>query len=148
MAEATFATYNNIPLTNPGAYTTGQAIGTTITLAGLGTGGGILDSVRLTDVGQSGAVDVVIYRSAPTSPAGDRTTFAGATDRKLVLGVVNLLAANYDALGSGAGMCAAASKLPIQYTATQDGNLYAQLVARGSITYATNDLVLQCGRSF
>lgn len=146
MAEATQAFKVTVPLTNPGAYTTGQAIGTTLTFSQMGIGG-IIDYARLGDVGQSGAIDLVLYHSAPGTPAGDRTTFAGAPDRGRVIGIISFAAAGYIALGALAGQCPGTG-LPIQSLATRDSNLYGQLVARGTITIASNDLIVYLGRSF
>lgn len=147
MALGTFRAAVAVPLSNAGAYTTGQAIGTTLTLA-LGSTGGVIDFVRLSDIGQSGAVDIVFFASPPAVAQGDRTTFAlNAADRSKVIAVISVPAAGYIALGASNGQGAPTAGLPIQAGQTGDGNLYAQLIARATITYATGDLILSVGSS-
>lgn len=119
------------------AYTAGDQVGTTFTLANAAqtTGGsGYITGITLTDAADIiGAYDVVFFDSAPANAlAGDNVAFAmNDADLTKIVGIATLTGA-YDI---GNNRVAQAVNLAMPYTCSGGTSLVAALITRSSHTF-------------
>lgn len=134
------------PVVSLGAYASGDLIGgklTMLAVADLERGGGIIQTVVLTDrAKQSVNVDVVFFGSNPGDTMFTDNAALAIADVDLVKVLGFAQVNNYsDFSDNSVGQ---ALNVAIPFCLAMDGVLYAAIVARGAPTYvATDDLMLR-----
>lgn len=125
-------------ITSGSAYSSGQAIGSTITLPKAADYGfGTILSVSLVDKSdQKSPLDILIFNQPLASPQTDKTSASiAAADMANYVGHISLLAADYTDGVQSAG--AVKFNLWIAAAGGVDNNLYAQIISRGTPTYTS-----------
>lgn len=132
-------------ITASSAYSTGNALGGLLTLAkGANYGASTLRSLEIVDkAGQKAAIDVCFFRQSFTATADKSALAISTADSLNSAGTVSVATGDYVSLGTPA--VATKANLWLVMTSDLDNNLYAQLVVRGTPTYAsTADIILKC----
>ena len=143
--------YNSgaIALATAGAYIAGDVVGGVLTFTGAArTQQGLVAHVALfDDAAQKKAIDLILFRAAPSATPADNAAFAlQSGDEGKVIAVMSIAEDDYADLGSGAAV--ATLKATVAIPQSPDGNLYARLVTRGTPTYATGNLRVEIGIVF
>lgn len=121
------------------AYVVGQVIGGVMTLTGAlraailsGTWMGVQVVEKST---QKAPMDIVLFTSNPTAANfADKAVPTWANDYDKMIGITNIVAANYSTLSTSSGVCL--GNLCKRVTSTT-GNLYAVAICNGTPTYAS-----------
>ena len=128
------------PITSGSAYSSGQAIGSTITIARVADFGfGTVLNLALIDLSdQKAPIDVLIFNQPLAVPQTDKTTIAiGTVDAPNLIGHISLTTGSWSDLGSTA--VATIYNMWMAVAGGVDNNLYCQLVSRGTPTYTRTD---------
>lgn len=138
-------------------YSTGDNVGGLLTFTDAldKSQTGVLMSVTISDkAGQTGALDLVLFDSNPSSTTFTDNGALTVNDADLVkiLGVVAVVSADYHAFADNSVASVAGVGLPLQLAGASDQTgqqipaLYGALVARGTINLAsTSDLQVSLG---
>lgn len=132
------------PTITAGAYSANDAVGAVITLEDAALAGSAIHSVVLWDNGNVGAqMDIFFFNAEPANPISDNGAFSiHANDITKLIGSIPIATSDYVAAGSD--KIATVRNIGFGFAPTLDGNLYAQMVTRGTPTYgSTSDLRLQ-----
>ncbi|MBS1586502.1 MAG: hypothetical protein JSS82_13255 [Bacteroidetes bacterium] len=121
------------------AYAVGQVIGGVMTLTGAlraaimsGTWMGVQVVEKST---QKAPMDIVLFTSNPTAANfADKAVPIWTNDYDKIIGITNVVAANYSTLSTSSGVCL--GNLCKRVTSTT-GNLYAIAICNGTPTYAS-----------
>lgn len=124
------------PTVDTAAYAAGDAVGGLLTFAGIARGGGAvveIVQVVVTDLAKQNApLDLVLFDRAFT-PTTDNTPFDPAdADLPNLVGILNVVAADYASFNDNS---AAIKKVSV-FCKPNTADLFGQLVARGTPTYA------------
>ena len=133
-------------------YSTGVIIGegnpVTVELSRSQTGSGIIQTVAIQDnAKQSGAIDIVVFDSNPTS-----TTFLdgfeldiAAVDLPKVLGVISIASTDYSSFMNNSVATKTNIGFVLQSLNTPNNLFYLAFVSRDGKTYSANDLSVVIG---
>lgn len=136
------------------AYGSGDVLGTTspikVELVRGTNGTGILQSIIVQDLSnQSGAIDIVIFDSNPTSTTFTDNAVLDIADGDVpkVIGVISITSTDYSAFSDNSVATKAGISLPIKSIAgnTTSGQLWICPVSRDTKTYVVNELSLAFG---
>lgn len=140
------ALYTVKPTLDTNAYTTGDVLGSILTLKGAIAREALLNSIVIVDVDNEGIqIDFVFFDSEPTGTYTNNAAAAiDAADTSKVVGHVSVLTTDYIAVGTDKIGHKAPANLQIQGRATDD--LYVLAIARGTPTFAAaTDLTFKFG---
>ncbi len=137
------------PTINTSAYTSGDELGTLITITGAArytAGGGYVRSITIVDKTQAqrSAIDVVFF-AASISVAGNNNPFLPSdADMLNCLGIVAVATGDYNTAWAGTPTNSVATKLAVDFPyVCAATSLFSLLVVRGTPTYtATSDIVV------
>jgi len=122
------------------AYAAGQVIGGVMTLTGAlraailsGSWMGVQVVEKST---QKAPMDIVLFTQNPTAANfTDHVAPTWTNDYGNIIGITNIVAANYSTLSTSSGVCL--GNLNKRVLSTSGGNLYAVAICNGTPTYAS-----------
>lgn len=128
------------PTISTTAYAAGQVLGGVMTLTGAlrtailsGTWMGIQVVEKST---QKSPMDIVLFTQSPTGANfTDHAAAVWTLDYDKIIGINNIVAANYSTLATSCGVCL--GNLNKRVLSTSSGNLYAVAICNGTPTYAS-----------
>ncbi len=130
-------------ITSGSAYSSGQAIGSTITIPKVADFGfGTILNVALIDTSdQKAAIDILIFNQPLASPQTNKTACSiSAADAANLVGHLSLTGASYSDLVASA--VATQYNLWMAIAGGVDNNVYVQLVSRGTPTYTSTSALI------
>lgn len=135
------------PTITAGAYSAGDAVGGKLTFSGCPEEG-LIHSVTVIDKGeQSAELNLVLFEADFTSVNDNAAFDVTSTEEPDIIGVVNIVATDYEDIG---GLTVATVKnlsLPFKLTETaaaKRARIYGQLVTVGTPTYtSTSDIIVK-----
>lgn len=131
-------------ITAGSAYAAGNALGSTLTFAGLLDGGfsRLISAVLLDKSNQKAAIDLILFNQILANPQTDKSALAiSAADLLKLNGRISFAQAGYTSLAASSNAENTLTNIQLGMNAAQDNHLYGQLVCRGTPTYvSTSDL--------
>jgi hypothetical protein len=145
VSDAKLFTITVSPTITAAAYTAGKALGGKLTLANAVryTGGPAkLKSIVIADkAGQKSAIDVLLFNQDFTPTADAASIAISAADLLNMAGAVSLVAGDYVDVATGRSLATKDVSYELCVSASGGTSLFAQLVCRGTPTYAsTSDI--------
>lgn len=136
------------PTVDTSAYTSGDHLGSLMTIEGVNAGGahlGVLEGVVIVDKAkQSSAINILLFDESPTIASSDNGT-VNISDAEMAdksIGHIAIAAADYVALSANSVACKRDLRQHIK--PIKDSKIYALMVSGGTPTYgAASDLVLK-----
>lgn len=133
------------PTLDTSAYATGDQMSTIqqVDISAMKFGTELITITVLDKASQSQALDIFFFEKSVTVAADNAAAAFSDADMEFCLGVVNVLAADYDSAGAN-NTIATVNLVPSMplLSFTHGANIWFALVSRGSPTYAAGSLVL------
>lgn len=132
------------PTLDTNAYADGDQVSTLQTLSRIlppRVGGEIKLVTVLDKANQKVALDLFFFKAAVTVAADNAAFTISDADMDHCLGVINVLAADYDAVSTTNGLATVAVNFPIVFSTANDV-IYVAIVSRGAPTYAASSLTI------
>ena len=134
------------PTVDTAVYTSGDQVSTLQDIRVLGAGkrsGGEIKLITVLDKGaQSSALDLFFFDRSVTLAADQAAASISDADMVFCLGVINILAADYDAVGSVNTIATVSVDFPVA-AADSGPHIFMAIVARGAPDYVgASDLVI------
>ena len=130
------------PTLDTSAYAAGDQVSTlqTLPLMQGGFEGEIITVTVLAKTQDKVALDLLLFDRSVAVAADNAAAAISDADMEFCLGVISVLAADYDDVGSGNSIATVQIRLPVR--AEVPPNLYVAIVAREAVTYAATDLTI------
>ena len=145
MAVGRFRRATVTPVLDTNAYADGDQVSTLQTISDIlpdHQAGEIQLITVLDKANQKVALDLFFFDSSSVTLAADNAAFTVSdSDMENCVGVVNVAAADYDAVSTTNGFATISINFPIQPRNGNGGDIYMAIVSRGTPTYAASSLV-------